>query len=89
MGPRERPELKLENVLRHCILGGIPRRSAVVALIVGSILNLVNQGDRLIRGEHLDILKILLTYSVPYLVATYAAVAERLRSEPRAGAQHN
>ena len=60
--------MKLETVLRCCFSDGIPQRSVAVALIVGSILNLVNQGDRLLRAEHVDLLKILLTYSVPYLV---------------------
>jgi hypothetical protein len=57
---------------------GIPKRSALVALLVGTLLNLINQGDALLRGAHLD-LKIALTYAVPYCVATYGAVSYRLR----------
>ena len=57
---------------------GIVRRSAIVAAIVGTILNLINQGDALLTGTHLVAWKIALTYCVPYCVATYGAVTARL-----------
>ena len=57
---------------------GIVRRSFVLAVIVGTILNLINQGDALLAGTHLVAWKILLTYCVPYCVATYGAVTARL-----------
>jgi hypothetical protein len=34
----------------YCVSGGVPRRSFGVALIVGTILNLINQGDALLSG---------------------------------------
>jgi hypothetical protein len=52
----------------------------VVALIVGTILNLINQGDALLGTASLNFTKILLTYAVPYFVATYGAVAYRLNA---------
>ena len=65
---------------------GVPRRSLAAAVVVGTILNLINQGDALFGGRSLDWLKLGLTYIVPYCVATYGAVAFRLesmrRSEP-------
>jgi len=66
---------------------GVPRRSLAAAVVVGTILNLINQGDALFGGKALDWLKLLLTYIVPYCVATYGAVAFRLdamRREARA-----
>ena len=57
---------------------GIVRRSAILAAIVGTILNLINQGDALLTGTHLVAWKIALTYCVPYCVATYGAVTARL-----------
>jgi hypothetical protein len=33
-----------------CISNGVPKRSLAVALIVGTILNLINQGDVLAAG---------------------------------------
>jgi hypothetical protein len=57
---------------------GIVRRSLILAAIVGTILNLINQGDALLGGTHLVAWKIVLTYCVPYCVATYGAVTARL-----------
>jgi hypothetical protein len=64
-----------------CVADGVPRRSLVVAALVGTLLNLINQGDALVAGAHLDWLKIALTYLVPYCVATYGAVSYRIRME--------
>jgi len=62
---------------------GIPRRAFFVALTIGSVLNLINQGDALIAGRSLDWLKIVLTYIVPYCVNTHGAVTARLgRRQP-------
>jgi hypothetical protein len=50
--------------------------SAKVALIVGSILAMINYGDRiLLSGDMraLDWVKLAVTYCVPYCVATYGA----------------
>jgi hypothetical protein len=59
---------------------GVPQRSFVVALVVGAILNLINQGDALLSGAPLNFTKIILTFAVPYCVATYGAVSYRLRT---------
>jgi hypothetical protein len=61
-----------------CIADGVPRRSFMVALIVGTILNVINQGDLIIAGARADITKLVLTFVVPYCVATYGAVSFRL-----------
>jgi hypothetical protein len=68
----------LSRVCLCCVSDGVPRRSFVVALIVGTILNVINQGDRLLSGGDIDVVKMLLTYAVPYCVATYGAVSLRL-----------
>ena len=51
------------------------RRSLTVAVIVGSALNMINQGDALIGGKPLIVWKLLLTYFVPYAVASYGSYA--------------
>jgi hypothetical protein len=68
----------------YCMSDGVPRRSFTVALVVGAILNLINQGDALLSGAHLNSTKIILTFLVPYCVATYGAVSYQLQSAPRA-----
>jgi hypothetical protein len=54
----------------------VVRRSAKVAIVVGTILALINYVDRLFTGAllPLDLVKIGLTYLVPYSVSTYASV---------------
>lgn len=63
--------------------GGIHRRSLVVALIVGTILNLINQGDVLLHGGAFNWTKLTLTFVVPYCVATYGALSYRLAAPCR------
>lgn len=60
---------------------GIVRRSLRVAAVVGTLLVAINYGDRALAGAlgPADWAKMLLTYCVPYGVATYAAV-QALRS---------
>lgn len=62
---------------------GIVRRSLIIGLIVGTILNLINQGDALFAGATLVAWKIALTYCVPYCVSTYGAVTARLEMMKR------
>ena len=64
--------------LRH---GPMLRRSAMVAVVVGTILTLLNQGDGLFSGSWDSALywKIPLTYCVPFLVATYGSLAAARR----------
>ena len=60
------------------------KRSIKVAVIVGTILMLINHGDILLYGdiEVHHLLKIVLTYLVPYLVpylvSTYSSVESKL-----------
>ena len=58
-------------------------RSLRVALVVGTLLTLINQGDVLLDGAISGevIAKILLTYCVPYAVSTYAGVGALLEKE--------
>ncbi len=53
------------------------RRATLNALIIGTILTIINQGDMLLMGAvtPLVLLKILLSYVVPYSVSTYAALS--------------
>lgn len=73
---------KAATCFRCAVSDGIPRRSFYVAVIVGTILNLINQGDALLGYADVNWVKVLMTYCVPYLVATYGAVSYKLRSRP-------
>ena len=50
--------------------------SLKVSVVVGTLLLLINHGDKLISMSftYADILKVLLTYLVPYCVSTWSAV---------------
>jgi hypothetical protein len=71
---------------RCAVSDGVPLRSLCVALVVGTILNLINQGDALFGATQVNWIKIALTYVVPYAVCTYGAVSYRLHHE---GPTHN
>jgi hypothetical protein len=68
-------ESQLLRIIRLCFSGGIPRRSLIVAIIVGTILNLINQSDGLFGRIPIDWTRLILTYMVPYCVSTYGAVS--------------
>lgn len=69
---------KLKLMCRYAISGGIPRRSLWVALVVGTILNLINQGDTFFAWAGINWFKVALTYCVPYVVCTYGAVTSQM-----------
>lgn len=49
------------------------RRSIVVAIAVGSALNLINQPEAILGASQVIWWKVLMTYLVPFFVATYGA----------------
>ena len=65
---------------------GIPCSSFRVAVVVGAILNLINQGDAFWGASPINWPKLLLTFLVPYCVSTYGAVSARIRAERKNGA---
>ena len=49
-----------------------------IALVVGTVLNLINQGDAILAGQGISWGHIAMNYLVPYCVATYSAVKNEL-----------
>lgn len=68
------PPIAGPSVWQRATSNGVPRRSFVVALVVGPILTLINQGDAIWGAGSLDLVKAALTFLVPYVVATIGAV---------------
>lgn len=63
----------------------IMQRAIRVGIIVGMILNLINQGDALFGPKDVNWIKFFVTFLVPYSVSTYAGVeALRAREKERA-----
>ena len=60
---------RLRTVLQFQYL----RRSVVIALVVGTLLNLINQPEVLQGDVPVIWWKVVMTYLVPFCVATYGA----------------
>jgi hypothetical protein len=61
------------SALRRALSWPVAKRSLLTTLIVGSVLNVINQGDALVAWSAIDWRKVLLTYCVPFCVATFGA----------------
>ena len=51
------------------------RRSLFVAVLIGTALNAINQGTEIWAGQPVILWKLLLTYFVPFAVASYGSYA--------------
>lgn len=67
------PETIRQSALRQALSWPVSRRSLVVMAVVGTVLNLINQGDALFSAADIDWPKAALTYLVPFCVASYGA----------------
>lgn len=65
--------MRKAEALRLTFSPGLVRRSLVVALVIGTVLNLINQGDAYWSGLGLVWWKLILTYFVPFAVASYGS----------------
>jgi hypothetical protein len=72
---------KFRRICSCALSDGVPRRSFFAALVVGTVLNIINQGDAILAHTSINWVKIILTYLVPYGVCTYGAVS----LQPRPG----
>ena len=59
--------------LKIAFKDGTPKKAFYTACVVGSILAIINHGDTIIAGTSPPIVKILLTYCVPFCVTTWGA----------------
>ena len=67
--------LPRNEALRRTFTGAALRRSLIVAILIGTILNLINQGDAILGDAPVVLWKLLLTYAVPFAVASYGSYA--------------
>jgi hypothetical protein len=68
---------RLRNWLRIASRPSVLRRSVATAFVVGAILAVINHGDAVLRGR-IDVglaFQIVLTFLVPFAVATVSSVA--------------
>lgn len=63
----------------HCRDAAAMRRTVTVALIVGTLLTAINQGDRIISGD-IDavlVVKSVANYLIPWLVSSIGYISAR------------
>jgi len=58
---------------RHIVINALK-----IALVVGSLLNLVNQGGNMLHGATISWFQLILNYMVPYCVASYSAAKNEI-----------
>ena len=74
---------RIQAIAKACTMPHIRRRCGAVALVVGTILNLINQGDALFGAAELSLTKMLFTYLVPYFVCAYGAITAIAQKVPK------
>ena len=80
---RSLPKTTMKNWLRIAVQRPIQITGLKMALLVGVLLNLINQGDALLAHElgSIQLGKLLLTFCVPYCVSVYSATQAQYRSK--------
>lgn len=73
---KSRNDALRQTFARHAV-----RRLLLLSLVVGSVLNLIAQGDLLVSGQGLNWWKILLTYVVPFAVASFGTYSALRHSQ--------
>ncbi|WP_043744037.1 nitrate/nitrite transporter NrtS [Paramagnetospirillum magneticum] len=73
------PGSLIRRFIQAATSDGLQRRSLTLTAIVGTLLNLINQGDSLLSGHTPNLFKLALTYAVPYCVATIAGATALMR----------
>ena len=76
--------IKITIIYRIALARDTLRNSLIIAFVVGTLLNLLNQGTPLIalNFNTVNWFTFGLTYAVPYIVSTYTGTAARLRFDP-------
>ena len=78
MKTRESKVMRVLEIFVLAISDGTPKKAILTAVVVGTILLIINQGDLLIAGMMPPLYKVCLTYCVPYLVTTWGALTVKL-----------
>jgi hypothetical protein len=69
----------ISAILQTACRRSIVRAAINVAIVVGTILNLINQGGRLLEGLPLSWFHVGLNYLVPFCVSSYSAARNEIR----------
>jgi hypothetical protein len=69
--------------LKHAVERVCVVRAAKTSLVVGTVLALINHSDKLVNGTltRTNVVQILVTYLVPYSVATFGSAMQARHME--------
>lgn len=70
------------TLIRTACSARIVRNALQVSAVVGTLLNIINQGGALWAGDAVSWPHIALNYLVPYCVASYSAARNQLARTP-------
>jgi hypothetical protein len=74
--------------MKHLVYADLSRTIVLnalrVSVVVGTVLNLINQGEAVLAGHAPSWLHVALNYLGPYLLASYSAARNELGSSQRA-----
>ena len=59
--------------LKIAFKDGTPKKAFLTACVVGTILTAINHGDNVLVGDFPPLIKVLLTYCVPFCVTTWGS----------------
>ncbi|MFM2289529.1 MAG: hypothetical protein RL684_2672 [Pseudomonadota bacterium] len=62
---------------------GIARPAAQVSLVVGTLLNAVNQGPELLHNGQVSWLRVAMNYVVPWCVSAFSAARQARAASPQ------
>ena len=68
----------MSSLLRCVVRAHIIRNATKITLVVGTILNLINQSDGIFGNGTISWPHVFLNYLVPYCVASYSAAKNEL-----------
>lgn len=71
----------MRNLIQIASTKTVIMPSLRIAAVVGTVLNLINQGEVVMAGEGISIPHLLLNYAVPFCVATYSAARNEQRRQ--------
>lgn len=71
----ERAKSQRDEAVRKACSWPSVKRSLLIALIVGTTVNAINQGPELLAGQWPVMWKLAFTYLMPFLVASYGSYA--------------
>ena len=75
--------LAIYEFMQLATTDGTPRKALITACVVGTILTTINHGDLILQGDFPPLIKVALTYCVPFCVTTWGAVLGNKSRHPK------